>query len=101
MMSLCKLAFFQEFFFGGGAKSIVTHISIIMLILLCFRTKFLERGKSLWGGELPQGVLCPPLEEIQVSNIYSHLIVSHYPPEKLPLKVNKDFGLSNEEFFRT
>ena len=55
------LAFFWEFFFfGGGAKSIVMQISFVMLL---FSDQISGRGKSFQvGGAAP----CPlPLEESQ------------------------------------
>ena len=39
------LAFFQRFF-SGGTKSIVWQISIILLILLLFWTKFVFSGET-------------------------------------------------------
>ena len=43
-----KLAFFQELLSGGGAKSIVTQLSFVMLIFLLF-------SDQISGGKLPQG----------------------------------------------
>ena len=45
-----KLAFFQEFFSGGGAKFIVMQISFVMLIFLLFPDQISGRGQTASGG---------------------------------------------------
>ena len=48
------LAFFLEFFFRGGAKSIVMQISFVMLIFLLFWTKY--QGAKVSEGGAPSAL---------------------------------------------
>ena len=52
------MAFFQEFFSGGGGlKSIVMQIYIVMLIFILFLDQIPEgaKGEFFSGGNLPRG----------------------------------------------
>ena len=76
-MNEMNLAFFSGFFRGGGVKSIVMQISIVMLL---FSDQISGRGKTFQGSKLPQGAppLPPPVEESQNEVIHSIRDVSFF-----------------------